>query len=130
MLKKRNQKGFTLIEIIAVLVILGILAAVAVPKYLDLQEQAELTAAKGIVAELNSRSSLAFAKLMVTTGAANGGVAIADFIGTVDGWSGTPTTSIAAMTLLKRTDGTRTFSAPVVLGNTSTPSYWFPVTRN
>jgi len=32
MLKKRNQKGFTLIEIIAVLVILGILAAVAVPK--------------------------------------------------------------------------------------------------
>ena len=34
-----NQRGFTLLEIIAVLVILGILAAVAVPKYIDLQEE-------------------------------------------------------------------------------------------
>ena len=37
--KKRNQKGFTLIEIIAVLVILGVLAAVAIPKYQDLKAQ-------------------------------------------------------------------------------------------
>jgi len=37
--KLKNQKGFTLMEIIAVLVILGILAAVAVPKYIDLQDE-------------------------------------------------------------------------------------------
>ena len=38
--KCNNQKGFTLVEIIAVLVILGILAAVAVPKFLDLSDSA------------------------------------------------------------------------------------------
>ncbi len=36
----RNQKGFTLVEIIAVLILLGILAAVAVPKFIDLTDVA------------------------------------------------------------------------------------------
>ena len=61
----RNQKGFTLIEIIAVLVILGILAAVAVPKYLDLVGESKKKAAVGQVAEMKATLNLAYAKFYI-----------------------------------------------------------------
>lgn len=59
----KSSKGFTLIEIIAVLVILGILAAVAVPKYIDMAGEAKRAAAKGQIAEMKSVLNLAYAKL-------------------------------------------------------------------
>lgn len=62
MLKKRNQKGFTLIEIIAVLVILGILAAVAIPKYLDMQSDARAKALDGAVSSLISSAAMDYSK--------------------------------------------------------------------
>lgn len=59
---KKNEKGFTLVEVIAVLVILGILAAVAVPKFFDMQATARTKALEGAVGELNGQVALAFAQ--------------------------------------------------------------------
>ena len=60
-----NQKGFTLVEIIAVLVILGILAAVAIPKYFDLQSEARDKALDAALGEGVGRVNQHFAKQLL-----------------------------------------------------------------
>jgi prepilin-type N-terminal cleavage/methylation domain-containing protein len=60
----KNQKGFTLIEIIAVLVIVGILSAVAIPRYFNMQTDARLNAAQAALGSAASNLSLAYARCL------------------------------------------------------------------
>jgi prepilin-type N-terminal cleavage/methylation domain-containing protein len=69
MLSKKNlfkdEAGFTLIEIIAVIIILGIMAAVAIPKFFDMQEDAKQAVLNGALAEGASRFNHAYAKYIL-----------------------------------------------------------------
>ncbi|MCK4742568.1 MAG: prepilin-type N-terminal cleavage/methylation domain-containing protein [Sulfuriflexus sp.] len=62
---KKQQSGFTLIELVIVIVILGLLAATALPRFADLTEDAEEAAMDGIAGGVRSASSIAHAQALV-----------------------------------------------------------------
>ena len=100
----RNQKGFTLIEIIAVLVILGILAAVAVPRFINLQDEARRSALQTVATATVSQISMNYAQALLANDGDTGdawtevsdatGLAACDDDVTMDGF-GDNTPSIA-----------------------------------
>ena len=68
--KHRENRGFTLIELVIIIVILGILAAVAIPKYQDVSTEAREAAARAALGGLRSGIAIWYANQAVTTGTA------------------------------------------------------------
>jgi len=58
-MSRSSQRGFTLIELVVVIVILGILAAFAVPKFMGLEDQARIASVNAMAGSLRSAATMA-----------------------------------------------------------------------
>ena len=100
MVRKQAESGFTLIELVIVIVILGILASVAIPKYEDMREQARVATLKGQLGSIRSAIAIQYAR-----NALNGNATFPTLDGTIFADGHVPKEPVNSSNAVKTTPG-------------------------
>lgn len=148
-MRRSIQRGFTLIELVVVIVVLGILAAFAVPKFMGLENQARVAAVNAMAGTLRSSAAMAHGVFLASGSPASNQITVdgspvnivfgypaaSTLLLTIQDYSGFGQPTVGATTVQFRPTGARTPANCWVQYNqaasaTTAPTITYPTTGN